>query len=104
MTPHGKPKSSSAEAFISADSRYGLVYLKLGVIMKHVMGNDQDTITPDQEAEILVCRTPIRLPAGGNHLVFQNEEREFGTLNMRTGKLSVFHSSGEMKSDQLPWS
>lgn len=91
--------------YINPDS--GTVwYILNGVIMKHVMGNDQDTpITPDQEAGNPGMQdtyiTDYRLE--GNHLVFRMRNGNSGTLNMRTGKLSVFHSSREMKSDQLPW-
>ena len=102
---HGSLKCPHEPFYINPDS--GTVwYILNGVIMKHVMGNDQDTpITPDQEAGNPGMQdtyiTDYRLE--GNHLVFRMRSGNSGTLNMRTGKLSVFHSSREMKSDQLPW-
>jgi len=91
--------------YINPDS--GTIWYVLnGVIMKHVTANDQDTaIVPDsgagnggsQDAYI----TDYRL--SGNYLVFKMRNGNSGTLNLRTGKISVFNTSRELRQELLPW-
>lgn len=81
-------------------------YVANGVIMKHVAGSDQDTaIEPDSRVEGDDLQdayiTDYRLVS--NHLVFRMRNGNTGTLNMRTGKISVFSTNREMKPQQLPW-
>mgnify|MGYP000996657210 CR=1 FL=1 len=91
--------------YINADT--GTVwYILNGVIMKHVIGNGQDTaIDPgsasgnDGMADTYI--TDYRL--SGNYLVFRMRNGYSGTMNMRTAKIAIFNTSREIKHDRLPW-
>ncbi|NLW02489.1 MAG: sigma-70 family RNA polymerase sigma factor [Clostridiaceae bacterium] len=81
-------------------------YVLNGVIMKHVIGSDQDVaIDPGFAAGngglLDTYITDYRLV--GSHLVFRMRNGYSGTMNMRTANLKVFNTSREMKTDLLPW-
>ncbi len=104
--PAWKTETARHEPFyINPDS--GTVWYVLnGVIMKHVIGDDQDTAIDPGSAAGNGGMTDIYITdyrVVGNHLVFRMRNGYSGTMNMRTAKLTVFNTSREMKSDKLPW-
>jgi len=92
--------------YINPDS--GTIWYVLnGVIMKHVLANDQDTAIVPESGTVNAGSqdtyiTDYRL-VGSNYLVFKMRNGNTGTLNLRTGKISLFNTSREMRQDQLPW-
>lgn len=90
---------------INPDS--GVIWsIQNGSIIRHDMGSTQDiAVIPDsgtsggesQDTSI----TDYRMD--GNCLIFRMKNGNSGTMNMRTAKVNVFHTSRELKAERLPW-
>lgn len=101
-----KTEATDRESFFINPDSGTVWYISDGAIMKHVIGNNKDTAIDVASAAgngglADTGITDWRLV--GNHLVFRMKNGYSGIMNMRTAKVSLFNTSRELKSGQLPW-
>lgn len=111
MTAFTGDSSWRAEAFrhepfyINPDSET-VWYVSNGVIMKHILGSNDDTAINPATASANGGLTDTQITdyrLVGNYLVFRMKNGYTGLMNMRTAKISLFNTGRDIKSEQLPW-